>query len=154
MRHKNPSGADFFLGNPVWSDDLFRGLKNRAAKRLKRVSGRVRVTAGAVLFSRGEKADAVYTLVSGEALLLVETGSGRALSRHISAGEVFGLPEAVAEAPYETTVTAVTDCEFRAIRSADFSFLLHLDPGLSFKLVQVLGSNLNAGRQLLASLGT
>ena len=94
----------------------------------------------------------VYTLVSGKAKLVVDAGAGKCLTRRIEAGEVFGLPEAVADGIYEMSVIAESDCLFEAVSSTDFSLVLHLSPQLSFRLVRVLGTNLDTGRRLLASL--
>lgn len=152
MRQRSGPASDFFLGNPVWSDDLFKGLPRKVANKLAGARKFLRLEAGEALFSRGEKAEKVYTLVSGNARLIVDTGARRCLSRKIGPGEVFGLPEAVADGIYGTSVIAGSDCLFEAVSASDFSFILQLSPQLSFRLVRVLGTNLDAGRRLLSSL--
>lgn len=152
MRHKSASKSDFFLGNPVWSEDLFNGLPVSVSRKIAGAKRFRRVEEGAALFSRGERAEAVYTLVSGSARLVVDTGSHRCLTRSIEPGEVFGLPEAVADGTYETSVIAESVCIFEKVNASDFSFILHRSPQLCFRLVKVLGTNLDTGRRLLSSL--
>lgn len=152
MRHQSAPKSDFFLGNPVWSEDLFTGLPGSVSRKIAGARKFRRVEKGAALFTRGERAEAVFTLVSGNARLVVDTGSHRCLTRSIELGEVFGLPEAVADGSYETSVIAETVCVFEEVKASDFSFILHRSPQLCFRLVKVLGTNLDTGRRLLSSL--
>ncbi len=152
MREDTNPGQYSFLGNPVWCDDLFSGISEESAKARTEATRMISVPAGSTLFLRGKRAAAVFTLVSGEAELIVDTGRQDRLSRSVSCGEVFGLPEAVTGDLHGTTLTAVSDCVFESISADSFSSLLRSEPKLGLTLIKILGKNLNSGRRLLLSL--
>jgi CRP-like cAMP-binding protein len=147
-RNKKPS----FLGNPIFFSDLTAEMPEGVARDLKRAEKDIFLASGHSLFKRGDPALKVYVLKSGRARLVIDIGGGSKISRSVLVGEVFGLPEAVVRERFETSVEAASDCVFTSIGSADFRRFLHLDPGVCFKLLSVLGRNLHKGRQVLVFL--
>ncbi len=144
----------YFLGNPIFFSELVSEIPEGFAEELKRSARDIFLAGGASLFRRGDPAENIYILRSGSARLVIDTGSGTGISRKTFKGESFGFPEAVLLGTHENAVEADSDCVFTAIGSNDFRRVLHLDPGLCFKLLSLLGENLNTGRQLLISLHT
>lgn len=145
----------YFLGNPVSSRELFRGLRANTIHNVSKLRKRRLIGRGTPLFTRGDVADEVFVFVAGEAELLIETGDGRpAITRRAVPLEIFGLPEAVCGGFYETSFRTRSECLVDAIEGKDFSRLLYSEPELCFRLLNLLGTNLQRGHQLLASLGT
>jgi CRP-like cAMP-binding protein len=150
---KDRKDQRYFLGNPVFFRELASDMPEGFAGELRRAEKDIFVAAGRSLFRRGDPAKKIFVLKAGHARLVIDTGPGSGISREAITGEIFGLPEAIIFERFETSVEAVTDCVFTAIKTGDFKRLLHLDPGLCFKLLSLLGENLHSGRQLLGSLG-
>src|SRR5664279_629288 len=69
---------------------------------------------GRVLFKQGEAPTGLYVLQSGEATLMRETASGRAvICLHAGPGSVLGLPGIVSNEPYTLTAMARGGSEVR-----------------------------------------
>ncbi|HUF05664.1 MAG TPA: cyclic nucleotide-binding domain-containing protein [Aridibacter sp.] len=151
MHEKKQRGSTCFAGNPVFFKDLVSGLGPEVKRDVSLILQERTFEAGNVVIARGEPALDLYLLRSGKALLVVETGEGTTVTREIATGEIFGLPEAVAGPTYDTMVVARSFCRFESAAGSDLTRVLHLHPSLCFRLVTLLGTNLNEGRQIFTS---
>lgn len=152
MLRDKGSGAVSFLGNPILlSEVLGRRSEDRKAE-LALLSENSTFTAGEMVFRRGDPCDSIHILRSGAASIVIDAGFGRSLERRVLPDEVFGLPEALCPGSYETSLRAVSECEFHTIGSREFQRFLSRYPGACFRLVRLLGNNLHKGHELLTSL--
>ena len=81
-------------------------------------------SAGDVVFSEGDKGDAMYVVRSGE--LIIEKG-GKVMET-VGPGGVFGEMALIDGSPRVATVRAKTDCEVAPINEKSFLFLVHETP--------------------------
>ncbi len=103
---------------------------------------------GRVLFRQGEAPTGLYVLQSGEATLMRETASGRAIiCLHAGPGCVLGLPGIIANEPYTLTAMARKGSEVKFVSRSDFEDLLQAEPSLNFKVLQVLAAEVRSARQ-------
>jgi CRP-like cAMP-binding protein len=106
---------------------------------------------GRVLFRQGEDPTGLYVLQSGEATLMRETASGRAIiCLHAGPGSLLGLPGIVANEPYTLTAMARKGSEVRFVTRGDFEDLLQAEPSLNFKVLQVLAAEVRSARQAVS----
>jgi CRP-like cAMP-binding protein len=104
-----------------------------------------------VLFKQGEAPTGLYVLQSGEATLMRETASGRAvICLRAGPGSVLGLPGIVANEPYTLTAKACKGSEVRFVTRSDFEDLLQTEPSLNFKVLQVLAAEVRSARHALS----
>src|SRR5450631_3273282 len=103
---------------------------------------------GRVLFRQGEVPTGLYVLQSGEATLMRETSSGRAIiCLQAGSGSLLGLPGIVANEPYTLTAVARKGSEVRFVTRSDFENLLQMEPSLNSKVLQVLAAEIRSARQ-------
>jgi len=106
---------------------------------------------GRVFFRQGEAPTGLYVLQSGEATLMRETASGRAvICLHAGPGSVLGLPGIVANEPYTLTAMARKGSEVRFVTRSDFEELLEAERSLNFKVLQVLAAEVRSARQVIS----
>ena len=97
-----------------------------------------RLKAGQLLFAKGDRADHLYMLISGQAEL-VEIG------RPIDAGRIFG--EIALFSPDQTrtqSVRALSDCTLLEISGATVRALFYQSPSFGFHLIELLAMRLGA----------
>jgi CRP-like cAMP-binding protein len=101
------------------------------------------IPAGGRLCAEGGLACCLFILREGRAQWLVRDEAGRRQRlRPVEPSEIIGLTETLGGLPYEGEVEAITPCEIDSIPQPDFQALLEKDPQLSFRLVRLLGTNL------------
>jgi CRP-like cAMP-binding protein len=94
--------------------------------------------AGQLLFAKGDRADHLYMLVSGQAEL-VEIG------RPLEAGRIFGEIALFSPDQLRTqSVRAVTDCTLLEISDATVRVLFYQSPAFGFHLMELLALRLGA----------
>jgi CRP-like cAMP-binding protein len=64
-------------------------------------------------------------------------------------GSVLGLPGAVSNQPYTLSATARAGANISFVSNADLSALMHSDPALSLKMLEVLAAEVRAARKAL-----
>ena len=106
-----------------------------------------------VLFRQGEAPTGLYVLQSGQATLMRETTSGRAIIwLHAAPGSLLGLPGIVANEPYTLTAMARKGSEVRFVTRSDFEDLLQAEPSLNFGVLQVLAAEVRSARLAFAEV--
>jgi voltage-gated potassium channel len=113
--------------NLVAKVPLFRMLD---AARIAAVAGVLRAQRaerGERLIRKGDEADSMYFIVSGEVEVDQETGAPKA---HLSAGEFFGEIALIAERTRTATITALSPCRLLLLHKNDFNRFMDAHPDL------------------------
>jgi voltage-gated potassium channel len=120
---------------------LFAGLDATRIAEIARLLKREIVPAKYAVVRRGEPADAMFFIMSGEVEVEIPPHP-----RRMGHGEYFGEIALLTDTVRTATVTAVAECELLALDVADFRRLLDAHPDLRETLTRV-------ARQRLAGLG-
>ena len=113
--------------NLVAKVPLFRGLD---AARIAAVAGVLRARRaerGERLIRKGDQADSMYFIVSGEVDVDLETGAARG---RLGAGDFFGEIALIAERPRTATITALIPCKLLLLHKDDFENFMDSHPDL------------------------
>jgi voltage-gated potassium channel len=113
--------------NLVAKVPLFRTLD---AARIAAVAGVLRARRaerGEPLIRKGDQADSMYFIVSGEVEIDTQTGAPRG---RLGAGEFFGEIALIAERPRTASVTALTPCRLLVLHKDDFESFMDAHPDL------------------------
>lgn len=131
--------------SPLFADNLFCAAPAE-------VKQTITFPKKAGLFSAGDIPGSIYRLVEGEVRLILngETSKIR-FSRLVEPNEVLGLTEAIMDLPYTIDACAITSCICESIARADLVRFLQDEPGVAFRLTQIMGSNLQKSYQLFLS---
>lgn len=133
--------------------DFVRELSPETLEEFERIRTRYRVTAGEVLFTRGEPANRLYELASGSAKLWVDGPKQEiCLLRLARSGELLGLREVVTGSNYGLNATAATPVEFFAIPRKAFLELLHEHFDAGFSAARMLSNELNFAHETLRAM--
>ena len=106
---------------------LFASLDAVAIARLIGLLTARRVAAGEVIMTKGEEADAMYFLTSGQAEIELPTGTVS-----LSEGDFFGEIALIREGQLRTaTVVAARTCDLLVLGARDFQHLLLTNPEIA-----------------------
>ncbi len=106
--------------------------------------------ADTILFKQDDPPVGVYIIHQGQVSLSMKSPEGRSiLSVQALPGSVIGLPGVISNEPYSLTVAARAGAHVSFINSADFFQLMHSDPRLSIKMLQVLAAEVRTARRAL-----
>lgn len=106
-----------------------------------------------ILFKQKDVPAGLYILESGEAILMMESASGRAvMCLEAGPGSLLGLPGIVANKPYTLTAIARKNSTVRFVTRDDFEDVVRTDPALLLQVLQLLAAEVRAARQALAEI--
>ena len=129
---------------------LYNDFANRVEGALASLTRQRSYVKGASVFSVGDTARGVLTLLSGQALLVAnDKKEGEIAVREADRGEVFGLTEMLSGQPFEAGLRTVSDCEFEFVSEHDYLEALSHEPELCFQLLRKLSRRY---RELVANL--
>jgi len=97
-----------------------------------------RYAAGDVIFSEGDKGDAMYVVPTGE--VVIERGGH--VMETLGGGGIFGEMALIDGSPRSATVRAKTDCEVAPINQKSFLFLVHETPYFAIAVMRALADRL------------
>jgi len=97
-----------------------------------------RFAASEVIFSEGDRGDAMYVVRSGE--VVIERG-GRPMET-LGGGGIFGEMALIDGSPRSATVRAKTDCVVAPINEKSFLFLVHETPFFAIAVMRTLADRL------------
>lgn len=144
--------SESFFGKPFSAESLFCDLTPKTRKSLAKIKKQVKFRKHESIFSAGELPFSVYVLVAGKAQLYINTAANkRCIVRNILHSELLGLPELLAYFPYETGIEAVTACYCDCFPREDFINFLQTDSNISFRLLSMLGTNLQTSYRTFSS---
>ncbi|HVE55890.1 MAG TPA: cyclic nucleotide-binding domain-containing protein [Pyrinomonadaceae bacterium] len=147
MLNEHQANPEGFFGNAFLADDLFYGSSPETLDSLLAVKQTKQFAENELIFSSGQMPCCIYFLIKGEAQIIYNAVFVRPVKR----AEILGLTEAITDLPYEITVKAVSPCRFECIGREDFIRFLQNEPGTCFRLLQMLGANLQKVYQLFAN---
>ena len=120
---------------------------------LEKRSQPISCSAGCILFSQGGAPSGLYIIQSGEAALMMESASGKAvMCLHAAAGSLLGLPAIVGNQPYTMTAMAHKGSEVRFVTRNDFEDIMRGEPALYPKVLQILAAEVGRARQALSEI--
>jgi CRP-like cAMP-binding protein len=134
---------------PILADNLFCGLTAKSLASLAKIKQTKKFREGEAFFSAGEMPCCVYLLSEGEARIVLNMAQNMTANRPIEPNEIVGLTETIANLPYEMKAEAITPCLCECIRREDFIRFLHDEPEVCFRLVRMLGLNLQKAYKFL-----
>ena len=108
----------------------FQVMPNGMLEKIAAAARRVTYSAGQLIYERGERADDLYVIVSGEVEHILGPGAGATnLLRNLEAGEVFGWAALLKSQPYRLAkATATRDTECLAISTQTLLGILESEP--------------------------
>ena len=128
-----------FLADP----ELVQALESRSTP--------IRCDGERVLFRQGDPPSGLYILLAGEATLSMNSEEGKPLvSSKTSAGSLLGLPGLIGNQPYSLTAIASRGASVAFLAREDFSAIMHSEPQLSLKILQVLAAEVRSARIAIA----
>lgn len=137
---------------PLLADNLFSALMHESIESFDKIKKIKRFAKGDCFFSRGDAPCSIYVLRAGRAQMLLNYKlKNIQIARLIEPNEIFGLTEMIANLPHETDARTITACTCECIGREDFIRFLHDEPEVSFRLLQLLGLNLQKSYKLLFS---
>jgi CRP-like cAMP-binding protein len=129
--------SEHFFNNALCADDLFCGLSSESENSLRAIGRAKLFEKDETVFARGQLPCCIYILREGEAQIFYDDGVYR-----VNRNEILGLTEALSNLPYEISVKAATACRFECIRRDDLIAFLQNEPEICFRLLQMLGANI------------
>ena len=136
---------------------LFKGLLADVKDRLLTLAITRTLADGETLFTRGDPADGLYGIQSGQVRISVVGANGQEVGLALlEPGQVFGEIALLDNEPRTASATAVSVTTLAQIDAAGFDTLLNEEPRLSRHLLKVLSQRIRRSDQLieeLASLG-
>lgn len=118
---------------------LFSGLPPAVLGEIAAAAEWLSVPGGAVLFSVGEPADALYVVLSGS--LAVQTAGGRVHGRFVArlaAGDTVGEMGLISGHPRTANVVALRNTELARISSRAFNEVLRREPEAMWRIAQLV----------------
>jgi CRP/FNR family transcriptional regulator, cyclic AMP receptor protein len=98
----------------------------------------VTLKSGECLFSKGDPADRMYVVLSGE----LHVGDGNLIFERLSPGSMMGEMGLIDHAPRAATVTAQSDCTLAEIDEKRFLFLVQQTPSFALNVLRLLSQRL------------
>lgn len=138
--------------SPLFADSLFCVSTPGSSISLASIKRTKTFPKKASLFMAGDIPDVIYRLIEGEARLILngETSEIR-ITRLVEPNEVLGLTEAIMDLPYTIDAKAITSCTCESIEREDLIRFIRDEPGVAFRLTQLMGLNLQNSYQLFLS---
>jgi CRP-like cAMP-binding protein len=103
-----------------------------------------------LLFRQDDPAVGVYILHQGVVTLTMISRDNRPIfSMNVVPGSLLGLPALVSDQPYSLSAIARSGARVSFVSRADFFSLMHAQPALSIRMLQVLAAEVRTARQAL-----
>jgi CRP/FNR family transcriptional regulator len=101
-----------------------------------------------ILFRQGDAPIGVFILTKGTAKLTRHSKGKEVLAARVGAGSLLGVPAVIGAKPYSLTAEAMKSAEFCLLPGEYFIHLMHTEPTLSFRLLQVLSAEVRFAREV------
>jgi len=133
-----------------WADvlaslPLFAGLTKRQLRRIAALARISEYAKGDVVIQAGEKGDAVYVILSGQARVI-----GRPRARVLRAGDYFGEMALIDGQPRSATITAANDLQTMKLPRQAFLKVLRQDPGIAIAMMAEMAARIRRIEKLSA----
>jgi CRP-like cAMP-binding protein len=107
----------------------------------------VAVGADGILFRQGEAPTGVYIVRRGSATLTSGANGVKIMKFYAGEGSLLGVPAVVGGKLYSLTAEAGPDAEISMVTCEDFLHLMHTEPLLAFRVLQVLAEEVRSARE-------
>ncbi len=145
MKNPPPPGSDFVQLDPaafIADPELLRALDARSIP--------VPCESERTLFRQDEPSVGVFILHNGTVTLSMMSQDGHSLlAAQAKPGSILGLPGTISNEPYTISATAAAGAEVRFVGREDLTALMHADPVMSIKMLQVLAAEVRSARKAL-----
>jgi CRP-like cAMP-binding protein len=132
---------------------LFQGMERDRLPEIARSLRRAPHAKGHLIFSQGDKGDALYLVESGTIKISAQSADGReAIIGEVRPGETFGELVLVDAAPRSATATAVVDSVVLTMDRGSFNDLLESNIGFRRGVLLALASELRRATTYLGEL--
>lgn len=145
------SGPDSWRMSVTSTSTAFVGDPELVAE-LEKLATPVKLASGRSLFRKGDAPTGVYIVKKGEVTLTTRSDGDAVLSVRAGAGSLLGMPAVVGAQPYSLTAEAQEGAEVSLLSCEDFVHLMHTDPCLSFRVLQVLAAEVRFAREAISHL--
>ncbi len=108
--------------------------------------------ASRILFRQGDPPAGVFILSKGVARLTTRSDGDAVLSVQAAPGSLLGVPAVVGAKPYSLTAEALPGAVISILGCDEFVHLMHTEPNLSFRVLQVLAEEIRFARESLSHL--
>jgi CRP/FNR family transcriptional regulator len=120
--------------------ELLRALGSRSSS--------VPCDSDGILFRQDEPSVGVFILHDGTVTLSMMSQDGHSLfAAQAKPGSILGLPGAISNQPYTLSATARAGAKVSFVSSADLTGLMHSNPALSLKMLEVLAAEVRSARK-------
>ncbi|HET7886922.1 MAG TPA: Crp/Fnr family transcriptional regulator [Bradyrhizobium sp.] len=134
---------------------MFAGLAPAEQDELLREARSIRYPRGEAVFDQGGKADRFFVLLYGHLRVEKTTPQGQqSVVRYVSAGELFGVAQAMNLTHYPATAVAAVDSIALAWPSASWPRLIAKYPSLAASALQTVGSRLQDTQARVMEIST
>jgi len=117
---------------------------------LSRRSTPVPCKSDGVLFRQDEPSVGVFILHDGTVTLSMASHDGHSLfAVQAKPGSILGLPGSISNQPYTLSATARAGAKVTFVSNADLTALMHTDPALSLKMLEVLAAEVRSARKAI-----
>jgi CRP/FNR family transcriptional regulator, cyclic AMP receptor protein len=132
---------------------IFGELAPGQIKQLSAFARRRHVAGGTTLFVKGDAGTALFALCSGSVKITAPSSDGReTMFSLLQTGEIFGEIALLDGRPRTADAVALSDCELIVIERRDFLALLHSEPKVGMKLIELLCARLRLTDQRLEEI--
>lgn len=129
---------------------LFRGLPERALDEIAALASRRAYAKGNVVFSQGDKGDALYGVASGRVRISASATGGREVFLNImEPGDTFGEIAVMDGLPRTANAVALDDATLIHIQRSDFLRFLESQPKLALHLLKLMCERLRWTSELV-----
>jgi CRP/FNR family transcriptional regulator, nitrogen oxide reductase regulator len=134
---------------------MFAGLAPAEQDDLLRESRSIRYSKGTAVFDQGGEADRFFLLLHGHIRVEKTTQQGQqAVFRYVSAGELFGVAQAMNLTHYPATAVAAVDSIALAWPSSSWSRLIAKYPSLASGALKTIGSRLQDTQERIMEISS
>lgn len=102
-----------------------------------------------ILFRQGDSPTGVFVVRKGTVKLTSRTNGEFVLSVKAGPGSLLGVPAVVGAKPYSLTAVAMEGAELSLLTTEYFVHLMHTEPMLSFRVLEVLAEEVRFAREAL-----
>lgn len=139
----------------VASLPVFAGLAPEDLDGILKEAQSIRYPKGANVFQQDEEAHSFFILLHGHLRVMKVTPDGQqVVVRFVTAGDLFGIAMALAQATYPATAQAVVDSVALVWPSAAWPRLVARHPSLAVNTIQTVGSRLQDAHTRVVEIST
>jgi CRP/FNR family transcriptional regulator, cyclic AMP receptor protein len=124
---------------------LFAGLTKRQLRRVADLARISKFQKDDVVFQAGDKGDAVYVILSGQARVL-----GKPRTRLLRAGDSFGEMALIDGRPRSATITAAHELQAMRLPRQAFLKVVRQDPGIALSMMAEMAARIRKLEKLSA----